>query len=620
MTHSVGSDLPHLVQADFEIKANGTRMSSDFQLLSMMVEQSLYLPAMFELRFIYFEPTTMTYPTNISTTFEIGTEIEIKTGYIGNLTQVFKGEVTALEFNYYGSEVPSLTVRGYDKLHRLQRGRKVKVFKDSTHSDIIQKAFQEGGLSVTVESTSPTLKHTIQTNESDFDFVQRLANLNGLEIHSTPTGTFEVKKMASGSPVATLTLQQDVIDLSVRVNSSDQVNKVTVRNWDLKQKQAIVGNSEAATNAYKPSATYNGKTGKSASSSFGSPEITVLNYTVQDQVEAQNFAKAIFDDLAGRFVQLEGSCQGQPLLAAGKKAKVENGGIFSGEYYLTRVTHRYLNGNYLCYFEANSRQTNTLLELTSQNSSNNRSIESPIIGLVSDLNDEDNLGKVKVKFPVYGDTIESAWARVATPMGGTNGGMYFMPEVNDEVLVAFEHGDPNRPIVIGSLYNNTDKPPEFDGKAVEGGKVKHRLIKSRVGHFLVMNETDDKPAIHIVDKTGKNKIVIDSTENTITIESDKDIKLVAKNGLISMEAKNIEMTTTENVKITATQGIKAEATQNIEMKATQNFKVEATMNAEIKGTAGAKLDAGGKLELMPGMATLDGGGMTTIKGGMVKIN
>jgi len=633
MTHTVGRDLPGIVANDYEIKANGAKVSADVtgDIISINVEQALYLPSMAELRMLYFDPTTRTYPdSTIGNTFEIGNELEIKFGYVDNLTAVFKGEITAVEFSYPTGEIPGLVVRAYDKLHRLQRGRKVRAFVDKSHSDIISQLFQENGLSVAVDSTTPVLKHTIQTNESDYDFIQRLANLNGLELHSTATGSYEVKKMSTGGPVATISPEHDLLDLTVRVNTSDQVDKVTVRNWDPKQKQAIVGNSEAATNAYKPSAAYNGKTGKAASSSFGTHEMLVVNYAVQDQSEAQNFAKAIFDDLAGRFIQVEGSCQGQGLLTAGKKAKIENIGKFAGEYYLTRVSHRYTGRTgYVSHFEANSRQSNTILELTSQHSSNNRSIEGPIIGLVTDLNDPDNVGRIKIKFPTFDENVVSAWARVATPMAGNSRGFYFMPEVNDEVLVVFEHGDPNRPIMIGGLYSNTDKVPEYSGKGVDGGVVKHRYVKSKLGHIIAFDETDDKPSINIIDKTTKNKIIIDSTENTITIESDKDIKLVAKNGLISLEAKNIEMKTTENVKVEATQNIqfkatqdfKVEATGNVDMKATQGFKVEATMNAQIKGTAGVKLDAGGgKLELTPASASLDGGAMTEIKGGMVKIN
>ena len=87
-----------------------------------------------------------------------------------------------------------------------------------------------------------------------------------------------------------------------------------------------------------------------------------------------------------------------------------------------------------------------------------------VVGVVTNTQDPAGLGRVKVKFPWLSDSEESFWARVATPMAGKGRGFYFLPEVEDEVLLAFEHGDARFPYVLGALWNGQDKPPENNDK------------------------------------------------------------------------------------------------------------------------------------------------------------
>ena len=121
-------------------------------------------------------------------------------------------------------------------------------------------------------------------------------------------------------------------------------------------------------------------------------------------------------------------------------------------------------------------------------------------------------GQVKVKFPWLASD-ESAWARLAAPMAGAGRGFYFLPEMNDEVLVAFEQGDINRPYVIGCLWNGRDAPPEPASNVVGAhGKVNQRILKSRLGHTITIDDSPAAPSITIVDKTGKNFVKLESPD------------------------------------------------------------------------------------------------------------
>ena len=189
-------------------------------------------------------------------------------------------------------------------------------------------------------------------------------------------------------------------------------------------------------------------------------------------------------------------------------------------------------------------------------------ISGVVVGVVTNTQDPDGLGRVKVKFPWLSDSEESFWARVATPMAGKGRGFYFLPEVEDEVLMAFEHGDARFPYVLGALWNGQDKPPEKNDK----GENNMRSIKSRSGHVIRLNDTDGKEKIEIVDKSGKNSLVFDTAQNTITITSDKDLTLSATRGTIKLEAQKIE------IKSSADMGIEAGAGLDVKSTGAMNIK------------------------------------------------
>jgi len=176
-----------------------------------------------------------------------------------------------------------------------------------------------------------------------------------------------------------------------------------------------------------------------------------------------------------------------------------------------------------------------------------------VIGIVTNNRDEEGLGRIKVKFPWLSEENETDWAKVMSFMAGKERGGFFLPEVGDEVLVAFEHGDINYPYVIGALWNNEDNPPETNSD----GKNNIRKIRSRSGHEIVFNDDDtfkqEKIEIHtrgghkillddsagqekieIIDKTGSNKMTIDSVQNSISIESSTHLKIKAQ--VIEIEA------------------------------------------------------------------------------------
>jgi uncharacterized protein involved in type VI secretion and phage assembly len=204
---------------------------------------------------------------------------------------------------------------------------------------------------------------------------------------------------------------------------------------------------------------------------------------------------------------------------------------------------------------------NALAETMMERESPNR-IYGVVTALVTNNDDPDGLGRVKVNYPWLSNSDEGYWARIAAPMAGAGRGIYFLPEVNDELLVAFEQGDLRFPYVLGALWNGKDAPPEKN----EDGKNNIRVIKSRSGHVVRLTDKDGEEKIEIIDKSQKNKLVFDTAKNAITITAEKDITLLASGGTIRLEAQKVE------IKSSADTGIEAGAGMNVKSTGTMNIK------------------------------------------------
>lgn len=184
------------------------------------------------------------------------------------------------------------------------------------------------------------------------------------------------------------------------------------------------------------------------------------------------------------------------------------------------------------------------------------------IGIVTNNKDPEGLGRVKTSLPWMADQVESDWARVVTPMAGPGRGVYFLPEVNDEVLVAFEHGNPDTPYVLGGLWNGKDKPPGSNSD----GKNDVRLIKSRSGNLIRLTDTDGDAKIEIIDSSGQNTIVIRAKDNSIAITAGGDITIQAAQGAVKLTGKSVEITATTSMKLEASQGLDVKSSGQLNIK------------------------------------------------------
>src|SRR5688572_17188083 len=174
-------------------------------------------------------------------------------------------------------------------------------------------------------------------------------------------------------------------------------------------------------------------------------------------------------------------------------------------------------------------------------------------GLVTDVDDPQKLGRVKLKFPWFDPDMESEWCRVGQFYAGNAYGAFFIPESGDEVLVAFIHGDMRLPIILGGLYNGKDKPPSHRANDKD-----EKMIRTKGGHRIILDDTSGSEKISIVDAKGENSIVIDTVANSITVKSNK--------GKLIFEGQGIEINSGAAIEVKAKASIKVEASQTMDLK------------------------------------------------------
>lgn len=172
-----------------------------------------------------------------------------------------------------------------------------------------------------------------------------------------------------------------------------------------------------------------------------------------------------------------------------------------------------------------------------------------IIGVVTDLADPESIGRVRVMFPYLSEQA-SNWARLVTPMAGKDRGLFLRPEVGDEVLVAFELGDPQRPYILGSLWSTVDAPPQDDGQAKQNN---WRFIKSRSGHIVKLDDTQGAEKIEIIGSDNQRRVVFDIAGQKIQIVCDQgDVEVSAPAGTVKVEAMTVEVKASANMNLEAT--------------------------------------------------------------------
>jgi uncharacterized protein involved in type VI secretion and phage assembly len=322
------------------------------------------------------------------------------------------------------------------------------------------------------------------------EFLRQRADRIGFELF-VQNGKINFRKPKADKQKLTLTWLTDLHSFRVRVTSAEQVKEVEVRAWDYQQKKAVVSIKKQDKVITK---TQHGK-GSNTSNKFNNkppkPKM-ILNWTCFNPKEADTKAQALCDELGGQFIYADAKGEGNSDIRPGRIVTLVDMGQHSGE-------------------------------------------------------DPKNWGRVKVKFPTLTDGHTSNWARVVAIGVGKNRGFDCLPEINDEVLVAFEQGDIHRPYVIGGVWNGKDAPPNPAADDVGPKGVRLRTFQTRVGHKIQFVEEDkgrrSEKGVYI-ETAGGHKLSINDTKRLVEIvtKGGQTLRLDDKKNSISLTAKgNIDI-------------------------------------------------------------------------------
>jgi phage protein D/phage baseplate assembly protein gpV len=517
-----------------EVRISGLTLSSDLtnQVISVSYDNNLDMADMFTL--------VLRNPDNQltdSALFGLGKSVEIHMGYGADLQPMMLGEVTALQPAFPESGAPTLTISGYDKSYKLRHNEPDRPpFRYMNDSLIASQIALEAGL-IPIVDPSPYFREYLQQTTSDMAFLKELARGCFFDVY-VHWDKLYFRFPRPQTEAFVLEWGKNLSSFTPRLNNAGMAGLTVIRGYNEQLAQTVVGFATSLDLDLDDVVEKLGSTALDMLTGLG--RRVIHNKPLESPIDAVAFAKATLQDILEGLYEGSGSCVGIPELRADTMVAIRGiGKRFSGMYRLKRVTHTMDGSGYRTAFEVTQRAGSNLLPLLRKTVS-----ESPapdrqepnygvVIGKVKDNSDPLQLGRVTLTFPWFSDNHESAWARCATPMSGPLRGMYFLPDQGDEVLVAFQHGDFKKPVVIGSLWNGQARPPL--NNADRQNRI--RQIKTK-GHTITLDDSPGAEQIEIKDKGGSTIAMASTGAVTISAGGTMTLKSV---GDLTINAPNVKV-------------------------------------------------------------------------------
>ena len=508
------------------------------RLTLVRVEESVHLPDYFAVHLD--DPHFELFDRG---TFTLGTRLEIAFRAEGDPTVVTSGEVTAVAVEPGATGRHELVLTGFDLTHRMAREPRSRSFQRVTDADIATRIAGEYGLDADVDGTGAAHDYVLQAGETDYAFLRRRAARIGYDVWVSEKTFFFKKTPRSAATPPKLRYGANLSRFTVRFSAAERCDEVQIRGWDQLGKEAVTG--RATETDHGTDAPAAAEMADAARRAFGWVKRNAGQFPVTDQSEADALASSLLLRASGEEAVLRGEAAGDPLIGAGAKIHIEGiGSRMTGDWRVTGVEHTYGAGRpYVTRFVCGGKEPGGLADLTGPGGADRRGWSGLVIGIVTNNDDPEKLGRVRVQFPTLSADDESAWARIATPGGGKERGLQWLPEVDDEVLVGFELGDHARPVVLGGLWNRRDTPPSTD--AASGGVVKRRILASRTDSRLTLD--DDQPSVSLALGNSPCVVKLEKSESTLT----GDQKLVVSAATIEIKATQKLLLSGAQVEITS---------------------------------------------------------------------
>lgn len=577
---TIPSEKPKSV-CTFTVLSEGNPVPNTYHVMSIVVNKEVNRIPTATLVLLDGNAAKETFEISESDAFEPGKKIEIKIGWSSSEETVFKGMVTKQALKVKNTD-SVLLVECKDEATKMTISPKSKYFIDMKDSDVFEEILGTYGLQKDTEDTQIKHKELVQYNCTDWDFMLCRADVSG-KICLVDDGKISLKKPdVSAEPVLTVQYGDTVLDLDVEMDARLQFKKVKAAAWDFSE-QKLIDSVEAA----EPGVPQAGNLDAEKLSKSSSPDpFTLVHSGKITEAELQQWADARLQK--NRLAKIRGRAKvdGFAAIKPGHVFKIQGlGERFNGKLFVTGIRQHMEDGNWHTHIQFGTQPEWFAETYTVQQPAMGGmlpAIRGLQIGVVTKLEaDPDGEDRIQVRLPVIHASDDGIWCRVASLDAGKERGMFFRPELSDEVIVGFIDDDPRHAVVLGML--NSSKLPAHT-QAKDTNHIKGYVSREKMKWMF-----DDEKKIIQIETPAGNKITIS--------EEDKGINLTDQNG---------------NKLVMDDKGISIESIKDFKVKAANDIKMEG-VNVEAKGSAQMTMkgDAG---------AEFSSGGIAKLKGSMVNIN
>lgn len=538
-----------------------------------------------------------TFPCSDSDDFKPGKKIEITAGYKSVEETIYSGIIVKHGIMINSDGYSALQLECKDTAIKMTIGRKNANYLKKKDSEIITSLIEKAGLEADVEATTLVNEEMVQYYCTDWDFIMSRAEVNGL-LPVVNSGKVTVKKpVVNEAEVLLITYGVDIIDFSAKIDACSQLKQVKGIGWDIKNQKTVecVG--------VDPGWDAQGNLKRAVLASVASPDTyRIQTATPIEQTSLKDWTNAKF--LKSNMSKINGHVTfcGSSKVQTGKIIKLAGvGARFEGKVFVTGVIHEIKDNNWTteCEFGMADEWFTQKNDITAPPASGFMpGVEGLQIGKVIKLN-EDPLqeNRIQVKLPVLQNENEGIWARLAQFYGTNASGSFFIPEIDDEVIIGYFNNDPTQPVILGSLYSSKIKPPY----ALTSDNFKKAIVSKE----KLTLEFDDEKKIITIKTPGANSIVISDDAKSITIADQNKNKIcLSDSGILIDSGKDITLKAKGKITLDATDAVSIGSKADVTTKG-NNVNITANMGATVKGNATAEFSASGN---------------TTIKGAMVMIN
>jgi phage protein D len=433
----------------------------------------------------------------------------------GHPEALFTGEVTCVELEYAADGSAVLRIRAYDALHRLRKRQQLRVFESVTAADLARELCGDLGLNVDAEADGPRLDRLLQHRHTDLDLLRETTGRAGLHLVVDGDRLRLVTLDGYGEPVD-LTLGRTVFSLRVCANLDRAAGDSAALGWHPQRAEPITQRADEARSgrriALRPDPADVGADGVR----------TAVDQPGRSDDELAAIAQAQLDDRVAALVTAEGVAEGNPALRPGRRIALTGvADQVAGVYVLTEVVHT---------VDANGHLTRFGTAPPAPPPPAPVSPAAVTLGTVTDVDDPERLGRVRLTLPAYGD-LDAGWLAVVCPGAGRGKGIVALPDPDDTVLVVLPGGEPASGIVLGSLFGAVEP---YDAGIVDG-RAKRWSMRTGTGQSIVID--DGGRTLRLATDAGS---WLEMTPELTTLHSAADLVLSAPGRAMVVRARSVD--------------------------------------------------------------------------------